>query len=91
MRPDASAAETPLIDVDELMTKRRGVRHRRRRSCTITGSWSHFTSSASGNRSCPLGVIVDSESVDAAVTVVISVFAGVVDALTTKSSRILVP
>lgn len=35
-----------------------------------------------------LGVIADRESVD---VVVIYVFAGVVDALTTKSSRILVP
>jgi hypothetical protein len=36
-------------------------------------------------------MIADRESVDVAVTVVISVSAGVVDALTTESSRILVP
>jgi hypothetical protein len=38
-----------------------------------------------------LGVIADREFVDVAATVVISVFAEVVAALTTKSSRILVP
>jgi hypothetical protein len=98
MRPDASAAETPLIGVDELMTVNDegfdvadvGVA-----PLLVVGVISPTVLVAikvapSGGLQAQnfLGVIADRESVD---VVVISVFAGVVDALTTKSSRILVP